>query len=324
MPMSTLLDLPEEPQVPIQHKLLAVTDEQPANSLAWLLLGWTSPTAEQAEQYFKQALLIRPGDALAQDGLECVQRGKWQAVEIQQINWHSLVQAGEVAGIAGKRAEATASPYSLEAALGNTNPTGSGEAFLEESATGGQAQAAPYELEWKPTSREEVHAAQRATWLMAGFYLAGITLAEWLTTLFAPAAGLMVHGVLLVALFIHSALAKQRHRQRMLATLALAPLIRLVSLSLPLTDFDFYLWYAIVGAPLLMAAFMVLRYSGFRWSEIGMRMTALPLQLAVGLSGLGLGYLEYLILRPQPLTESFSLQQIWFPAVISRVSQVLR
>jgi membrane protease YdiL (CAAX protease family) len=42
----------------------------------------------------------------------------------------------------------------------------------------------------------------------------------------------------------------------------------------------------------------------------------LPLQIAVALTGVALGYLEYKILKPQPLVETFSLQAIWLPALI--------
>jgi len=99
--------------------------------------------------------------------------------------------------------------------------------------------------------------------------------------------------------------------------LALAPLIRLLSLSMPLLQFQFSYWYMVIGAPLLLSALLVLRLTGYKPSQVGLTLgKGLPLQIVVAFTGLGLGYLEYQILKPEPLVESFSLQNIWLPALI--------
>ena len=147
-------------------------------------------------------------------------------------------------------------------------------------------------------------------------YLAGLTAAELLTTLSNPQIGLILHGILLVLLIIHSTLFSRRGEQKLLITLTLAPLIRLMSLSIPLLNFPVTYWYAVIGAPLLLAAFLVLRLTGFKAKDIGLNMRALPWQLVIGLTGLVFGYVEYRILRPAPLIEVFTWQQIWLPALI--------
>jgi LysM repeat protein len=43
---------------------------------------------------------------------------------------------------------------------------------------------------------------------------------------------------------------------------------------------------------------------------------ALSIQLLIGLSGILLGYIEYLILRPDPLVAELSLKQVWLPILI--------
>lgn len=102
----------------------------------------------------------------------------------------------------------------------------------------------------------------------------------------------------------------------MLLSLALAPLIRLISLSMPLTNFPFYLWYLIVGAPLFISAFFVARMADFKRKEIGLNLCRWPLQLVLSVIGIGLGLTEYLILRPNPLVPVFDFQHLWFPALI--------
>ena len=108
-------------------------------------------------------------------------------------------------------------------------------------------------------------------------YLAGLTAAELLTTLSNPQIGLMVHGILLVLLIIHSTLFSRRSEQKLLITLTLAPLIRLMSLSVPLLNFPVTYWYAVIGAPLLLAAFLVLRLTGFKAKDIGLNMRVFTL-----------------------------------------------
>lgn len=147
-------------------------------------------------------------------------------------------------------------------------------------------------------------------------YLEAITLSEMLTTLLYPTAGVICHALVLVGLFLHGALTHKRSYRRMLVTLSLAPLIRIVSLALPLQDYIFYFWYLLVGAPLFLSAFLVARYVGFRPADIGLRLNGWPMQLLLGFGGIGLGYIEYLILRPAPLVNALTLEQVWLPGLI--------
>jgi membrane protease YdiL (CAAX protease family) len=152
-------------------------------------------------------------------------------------------------------------------------------------------------------------------------YLLILALAELLTTLLVQPVGLILHGLLLLTITAHAALTVDPGRQRLLLALTLAPLIRLLSLSLPLAGLPQVYWYAIVGAPLFVAAYFAIRASGYSAARLGFGFTwrGLPLQLLFGLSGLVLGFVEYNILRPAPLAEGLSLQQILLPAGILAV-----
>jgi hypothetical protein len=103
-------------------------------------------------------------------------------------------------------------------------------------------------------------------------------------------------------------------------TLAFAPLIRLLSFSLPLAGFPQIAWYFIVSVPLFVAAFLVRRILGYTRAEIGLRIGSLPIQLLIGLTGLTFGYVEYRILAPAPLAASFTWQDLVLPALILLVS----
>lgn len=127
----------------------------------------------------------------------------------------------------------------------------------------------------------------------------------------------MFHGMILVALLIQSVFVAESQQRNLMQALSLVPLIRIMSLSLPLVQLSQVYWYPIIYAPLLAATIVVMRVTGLKPSHVGLVSGDLPFQIFIGVvSGFACGILEYMILRPEPLVTSFTLQQIWLPAVI--------
>lgn len=131
-------------------------------------------------------------------------------------------------------------------------------------------------------------------------YLAGLTLAELITAAVSAQFGQLLHVLLLGGLIVHAGLAPEPAQRRMLLALMLAPLIRVLSLSLPLTRFPQLAWYPIVAVPLLLAAWVIIRQLGLSRRELGLRVGNLPLQLGIAGFGVALGAAEYYILAPRP------------------------
>lgn len=156
--------------------------------------------------------------------------------------------------------------------------------------------------------------------LIAAGYLAWLTAAELFSTLSDPRLGLLLHAGLLVALLYHASRDLHDPLHQLLLTLAFAPLIRLLSFSLPLTVFPQIAWYFIVSLPLFVAAYLVYRVLGFTRAGTGLRAGSLPIQLLIGLTGLTFGYVEYRILAPAPLAATLSWQDLWLPALVLLVS----
>jgi hypothetical protein len=73
--------------------------------------------------------------------------------------------------------------------------------------------------------------------LIALGYLVVLTVAELLTALIEPRVGLVLHGVVLTILLLHTALTWGPPSHRLLLSLTFVPLIRLLSLSMPLAGF---------------------------------------------------------------------------------------
>jgi membrane protease YdiL (CAAX protease family)/DNA-binding XRE family transcriptional regulator len=141
-------------------------------------------------------------------------------------------------------------------------------------------------------------------------YLLLVTLAELVTALVSAQFGQLMHMVLLGVLVLHTALDPDNSIRRFLLALMLAPLIRVLSLSLPLTRFPQLAWYPIVAVPLLLAAWVIVRQLGLSRRELGLRVGNLPLQLGIASLGIVLGIAEHYILAPRPQFEEPNLLAI--------------
>lgn len=155
---------------------------------------------------------------------------------------------------------------------------------------------------------------------LALVYLVLISAAEVLANLVNPHAGIVLYGFVLVALLVHSAASWRYPIHRLLLTLTFAPLIRLLSMSLPLARFPLLYWYLITSVPLYAAAVVITRVLKMDRQELGFVWGKPLTQLGIGMTGLAFGVIEYLILRPEPLVESLSLGSVWLPALILVVS----
>ena len=84
-----------------------------------------------------------------------------------------------------------------------------------------------------------------------------------------------MHAFILAALIVHASLVPHHPYHKLLLALSLAPLIRILSLSMPLENVDLVYWYAIVGVPTMIAALVVARTLDLSWRDIGFRLGSL-------------------------------------------------
>jgi hypothetical protein len=85
---------------------------------------------------------------------------------------------------------------------------------------------------------------------------------------------------------------------------------------MPLSGIPQIWWYPIIYAPLLVAAVMVIRLTGFRARDVGLTFKFLPLQLAIALTGFLFGVVEYFILAPEAMVTEFTWREIWLPVLL--------
>lgn len=112
--------------------------------------------------------------------------------------------------------------------------------------------------------------AHRATtnWLLV--YGSIFILAEAILVLVNVAAGIVLQAALFILVASHNAFAKLP-RDPQLPVLGLVPLIRLLSLAMPIPDAVPIATYALVGAPALLGVLLTARAIGASRGELGLR-----------------------------------------------------
>ena len=166
---------------------------------------------------------------------------------------------------------------------------------------------------------------REAAWV-AGVTLAAFAAAELLTTYVDPVAGVLLHAVILSALILTAALGEDSPdaagapASRLLYALTVVPLIRILSLSMPLAHFEPYLWYLMAGLPVFLAAVVAMGPLGLTLQSIGVRLSWSPVQAGVIALGFGLGIAEYHILRPDALINQLTPASFVPPALVLLVA----
>ena len=80
---------------------------------------------------------------------------------------------------------------------------------------------------------------------------------------------------------------------------------------MPLANIPQVWWYPIIYIPLLVATLEVMRILGYKLEQIGLNFKRILIQLAVALTGLVFGMVEYFILIEEAETTGLVLQETW-------------
>ncbi len=130
--------------------------------------------------------------------------------------------------------------------------------------------------------------------------------------------GMILDAASLLALIHHGSRTRDEDSRALFWALALVPVSRILSLSLPLARLPVLDSYLVTGVPILGATAIASRAIGYTWGDLGLspRFRDLPLALALVPVGLTLGLIDYLILHPEPWSSALTLQAAWHPALV--------
>lgn|GEM_PF-3099752 len=170
------------------------------------------------------------------------------------------------------------------------------------------------------TARRALFREERAAFL--ALYLIFILIGELLFFLGGSSGddtlvllGVLVDVFLIVALLVQASFLATRDLAlaNFLAALTLAPLLRIVSVAAPIGPLTIIEWLAIVSVPLLLGVAALTRAQGLRAPDVFLAPGArryFAIQVALAVSGFGIGYIEYLIIQPAPWITTPSLDQL--------------
>ena len=147
-------------------------------------------------------------------------------------------------------------------------------------------------------------------------YLLAIITAELLTILINPFWGVLCNIVLLFVIIIHSSRSLTSAPNQLIASLALVPLIRIISLSIPLASISQLWQFAIIYMSLLLVTIVVARILNISVKQLGISIRFSWLQIVIVLSGLIIGAVEYIILKPDPLLTDYSWDKVLSYSII--------
>ena len=167
---------------------------------------------------------------------------------------------------------------------------------------------------WRDPLPREQHAGKElrkpsTEELVAAGALLLIALAEVVTAYVNPVFGVGFHAVLLVVLLgLGSSTARGRVERS--SWLSPVPLIRIISLAMPLGWIPQTYWYCLTAVPLFAAGALIAR--NLEMSPAALNLTMLKrrnlwIEIPVALSGLVLGIVEWSILRVQPMVNGQSV-----------------
>lgn len=151
-------------------------------------------------------------------------------------------------------------------------------------------------------------------------YLLAIIAAEIVTAHYSVGYGLAMHTLILVALLINSSITDSSGFANLIRSMMILPMIRIIGFSIPIMQVPQLYWFPVIAVPLFAASFTLIRTQKFTRKKVGLTFGKIPLQLAIASSGVILGFIEYLILKPQPLISSFTVETVLFGGIILLIS----
>ena len=139
--------------------------------------------------------------------------------------------------------------------------------------------------------------------VICGTYLLLVAGAE-VSTIYNPTFGIAFHVAILFSLLTSSVLVKDPVFSGVLLAFAIVPLIRILSLSMPLIHFAYIMWFLLISIPIFIAIFVCMIIQRLSLKDVRMTFAKakdLPIEVGIVLLALPTGILEYYLLTPEPL-----------------------
>lgn len=156
--------------------------------------------------------------------------------------------------------------------------------------------------------------------VMLVFYLIIISAIEIIIASNKLELGLILEFIVLFALLVTASISKSYNFSNLLMSMMILPLIRIIRLALPVAHANLLYLFFVIAFILFITSITIIRVQRLNREKVGLILGNIPVQLVIASSGVLLGFIEYMILKPQPLISSFTLEGVLLASVILVIS----
>ena len=146
--------------------------------------------------------------------------------------------------------------------------------------------------------------------------LVALAMAEMVTNLTNPLVGVALYGLMLFALLVSATWMRALPVGGFLLCLALVPIMRILSFCLPLSGIGRIYRHLFVSVPLFAATVLAVRALRLYREQVGFTMESPRLQVAVGMTGLLLGWVQYEFVGPGISVQTYNLAKLPIPILV--------
>lgn len=147
-------------------------------------------------------------------------------------------------------------------------------------------------------------------------YLSLIFAIELHTIWIEPVSGTFYYGVLFIILLHHYLLGAEDQNRNQLLSLSAIPLLRIMSMAMPVGLVSPLFRYPMVGIPVFAAIILIVKQTQISWKEIGVRLPVVKNSenvwenLLIALSGIPLGIIGFYFGSPIPLVSTGTPEEV--------------
>lgn len=147
-------------------------------------------------------------------------------------------------------------------------------------------------------------------------YLLLFGLAEYTIFYLSNLAGLILYFGILLSLIVIGSLVRNENQQKIWLALGLVPLMRIVSLVMPVPEISQIYWYVLISIPTIIGIIFLMRALKYNPDDIGLNLVDPTVQVFVVSIGFFLGAIAYFVMKPEPMAALLNLQSTLFPALV--------
>ena len=161
--------------------------------------------------------------------------------------------------------------------------------------------------------------ALAAMHLVIPVYAAALIAAEAVTVRGGVVLGTLCQALIVLALLNHYVWLGPAPGRKALFVLVLAPLLRILSVTISIKQIPPIYWFVLTGLPLVLSAVWTVRLLGVPWSGLGLRLRSWPWQCLVACSGIPLGAVGFMVEHPRALIPALDWRDLVVGAMILTV-----